>query len=591
MMATPCCCCPTLFADDFNRADETINDNPATDSTGHWTCLSTGAGDKWKIDTDRLALIVSAGQSPSFTRPYAKTSLAGYHRQLRVSVRFMISSAAATLPTIFLTMEVHGSASQKISASAVLTLSDATHCGLLEIGGRRSTIPLDKMSKDEWHTLTICADMDLQIFVTHVVTASGEVFANHVHALVTAGSFTPLSTFTLGLHQQVEGSYYFDDFAIQHTRAFPSAEYGYGYGENSTCPCCGPGGCEEVSDDFEDGVIDCRWLQQVGSWTETGGTITSGDSGAILQWLGMWSGLDDDCLPDDSVRITASAKAALGESAIIYFDLFSTAVSHYAKVTWPSTEEGSDGTIKIFSTSGGELATSAVSGLRSDTNATITVCWDGFRAIATVNSTTIEADDASLNGVHWALGGTAIWDSVTTSYNIYGAGCQNCGPPVCESTLCDAVPPVLKVRFTGSGLGIDGITYVLTLDSCCDNVINFPGGGLCTFTCNTAIGSYRREIHWSGFFVGASYIDATLVEYEDSLGAVHTALVVLVGRFSPSRAYAKILATSPFFGSPTYPCRTLLTTGLPEVTVGLAGEVFCNDIDVAGGTACEVWGE
>jgi hypothetical protein len=69
------------------------------------------------------------------------------------------------------------------------------------------------------------------------------------------------------------------------------------------CPCCRPSRCTVTYDDFENGEIDCRWVQLVGTWVEADGKIhTTGGAGTIA-WRGSHAGANDDCLPDCSVKV------------------------------------------------------------------------------------------------------------------------------------------------------------------------------------------------------------------------------------------------------------------------------------------------
>src|SRR6185503_9263486 len=130
-------------------------------------------------------------------------------------------------------------------------------------------------------------------FLSGMVLIDGEPQGVHASGVSTPTNALDTSRISLATVKTATGDYRFDRAELSKTKTQETGDYG----EADDCPCCGQG-CYSVTEEFDDGVIDCRWNQTAGSWTESESKIRVTTSDARLLWEGDWPATDGDCLPD-----------------------------------------------------------------------------------------------------------------------------------------------------------------------------------------------------------------------------------------------------------------------------------------------------
>lgn len=438
----PCGCCGAcvIFADNFNRADEEWPYPTAFDSTGQWQITNISSARPWSVSGNLLNVNTAAsGASPAINTSQISTAPAA-----SITIRCKLPASGEI--TFALTIQTGGDlgvSETREQASVEAQIEVGATCGVLRLRDAASSfdrdIPVPGLVADQWHTLKLCLDTQTQLASATVTVHGGGAYSHHVKNVTistTAAQLNPLVRAGLTL-TPVDLTYYFDDFSMNQTKG--SLGGTYAYAGDSTCPCCGGGDCQAVSDDFADGSIDCQWEQTSGTWSESGGTISSADGGAMLTWLGSWNGIDLFCTPDDTTFVEAVVQAAdYGAVARVYVDVDGSGNSHYAELTVESSAGAADGTLKLFSSaSGTPLSSETVSYLTIDTPFAVRVCFNGGVLSAWVSNVSdalagisTAAGIVAFGGSQWGIGNGASTPleflSVAANHNTFDPACGGC---------------------------------------------------------------------------------------------------------------------------------------------------------------------
>ena len=422
------CCCPDcdpgclISSDDFDSSDTCI-----------WT-ISGGTG-TWVDGT--LKLTVSGGVAV-LARYEGRTGGPTRDAKISVKIKLPANSSVASL-----------------YCAEIQADDGAGGCGYLRIkqGGSLLAweVPIPSLPAGQWHTLSLCIKTET-LWSVSLVTAAGASYGHHA-AETTGDCVAGLQTGT------TNGDYYFDEFRDWHLMDVGDSRY-------DDCPCCSLG-CEAVSDTFEDGTLDCRWSSVAGTWSETGGAAQTTSSNARLIHQSSWTGLDDDCELDNTVRAEWLAQStAFSDQLLFIFDYLDSSNFHYALVDLASDDLGSGASLSLYKRTAGAdsfIRLEGFSGALRNTNITVTVCYDQstikVTGVAGAVTTTFESDSTGHGGKRTGLGtgtitGTAKFLSFSKNHNIYSSDCSDCeaSRSVCTGPCANSsnrAPERIKVRVQG----------------------------------------------------------------------------------------------------------------------------------------------
>lgn len=305
-----CCDGPCLVVKDkFNRADEEWpNGPPATDSTGKWTGRTSSSGNHWKIDANRL-VITTTGETANAGRPFANQKEAVNITAASAEIRMKIPENGSAYLGVTIRTDLITGDTRVWSAYVKLIPSASDYyygCGVMQLWDNNEStqigddIPLDDLTPGTWHKVKICVDVGLNRAICEV---DGKWHHGDLVSRDDAGDPNHNATGFLWVDQQVDDTYYFDDYKLTqlqgHLGYYGSYDYYYSYYDN--CPDCRPKSniCETTVIDLEN--PGCQWEDD----GEGGGTF-----------LGGYSGIDGDGLPDNSTAAVLTFEVPEGGGAV-----------------------------------------------------------------------------------------------------------------------------------------------------------------------------------------------------------------------------------------------------------------------------------
>ena len=199
------------------------------------------------------------------------------------------------------------------------------------------------------------------------------------------------------------------------------------------------------------------WSDISGSWTKTGGDARTTNNNALTVHQSSWTGLDDNCEPDDTMYAEAEMQSTAFDSALrIIVDYKDPSNFHFAEfITAPDAL--SDGSANLYKREAGADNPLGLVFIPFQPNTSITprVCHDQETLAAVVGGIRIEADTPGHGGKRTGIGtgalnsGTAKFLSFEKGHNIYSPNCKDCEAPpaTCLPCATATVPERLKVRF------------------------------------------------------------------------------------------------------------------------------------------------
>lgn len=335
------------------------------------------------------------------------------------------------------------------------------------------------------HKARLCYNPDTQILSGSVTTHLGVTHWIHAKGVPAVDEHTSnLSTVTgfgntnlwfeatnWGTRPTDFGSYIFDNFRLSESKDTPS-DYGYygdyGYSFYTNCPCC-KDGCASQTIDLSTTTFDCRWEVVSGIYFDQPGDGTLTVDGK-LRWLSSWSGVDDDCLPDYSSRITARVYSDVGGASAVLRINDTGDGAFYDGVLRVETVDGlGNGYLRILDSSGTILQEVTAPTADLSTWMDMTLCFDGdfvtLNALGHQLEVAVEDTGGQFVGIG-SSGGYVSFMSVSINHNVYGNGCGNCytgtegdgsmvppgGGTGSDCGTCfvpNLVPGVLKLRIQG----------------------------------------------------------------------------------------------------------------------------------------------
>ncbi|MGH9932387.1 MAG: hypothetical protein ACREA9_24555, partial [Pyrinomonadaceae bacterium] len=397
-MLTRCKCCNTcrVLSDNFSRSESLANVGvPPGDI--FWSWLSGG--------TSPSSANGSEAEIPTASYLTLKPDLTtgGVSRQFKVSFRVKLGEDEVTFRLRY-SLILNSVTENEIDLE--LVTSDGAGCGimrlLLDSVAVTDDIPVVGLDADTWIDVTLCYSGEQGLLSVTVTPDGGEAQSCHAKDVATT-SGTALNTSELTF-TNVDSSeiLYIDDVVLARTKTLEDGDYG----DAEDCPCCG-GGCSEESDSFPGASIadlDCRWDVYAASFTLSGGEISTIDDNTRMLRIPNGNGIDVDCLPDNSIWVSTEfyiSGYVGGEGELIFiFDWSDSGNYHYVKITYPDDPGMSEaGTLKIFSSTGGELASGSIDPLEDGEPYTLTICYDGTTITATLTGfDPVEADDVPFGG-------------------------------------------------------------------------------------------------------------------------------------------------------------------------------------------------
>ena len=448
------CCCPNCDPGCLQDKDDFD-----TSPTCKWT-ISNGSitGGEMKLTVaGGVAATATGGASPS-------------PGKVSIKIKLPANSSKASIAA--------GNAKVEITAD-----DGAGGCGALAIylsGVLQGwSVPISSLPAGVWHTLTICFKSG--IFSTTLTTAAGASYGHHQS--IAGGGTIVLGTGT------TNGDYYFDEFRAWKLQDISDEDL-------DDCPCCSLG-CEVRTDEFSTGSApDCNWSSVAGTWTVSGGAAQTTSSNARLIHQSSWTGLDDDCETDNTVRLEATAQStAFSDQLLFIFDYLDSSNFHYALVDLASDDIGSGAALSLYKRTAGAdsfIRSEGFSGALRNTDITVTVCYDqstiNVTGVAGAVTTTFESASTGHGGKRTGLGtgtitGTAKFLSFSKNHNLYSSDCADCLPTQpCEVNCTSGTAPgAWRVRLTGFAGDLAGLngTYILPFTHCDSaHSWNVCGGGL-----------------------------------------------------------------------------------------------------------------
>ncbi len=443
------------FSDSFNRANESIS---TVDSTGQWTASGVG----WGIDNSELKVTTSGIGDYLIELNYNPIT-----RQFIADFKVKIEDIGSATFDYF--WQHAGSEGRALRVIFQVTSTFSGDCGVVQVSfveftGNNETsnttigssVKIRGLTTDVWCDVRVCYSAERgMVSVLTTPTGYDEQSLHRFYETPSGASldYTRLRLKIIGSGITVR----FDDFQL--FRGYTEGDLGFGDAED--CPCCYTG-CDGAGDDFEDGVIDCRWDPMGSNWVEENGYIRTTDTiGVEMIWKGEHPNYGIGCEPDNSIRVALSYLTTGGAGFPLIFLNWQDATHYY--VVWINPSNGDavlfkDGTTTILTIPGSGA-------LLEDTVYTFAVCkyngifwlrWQG--TTDSVESEEYEGDDSW--GIGTAFNGTAIrFLGVTATRNIFSTGCADCFSDTldpgaglgCSSCLNDDAPNALLATVKSVG--------------------------------------------------------------------------------------------------------------------------------------------
>lgn len=220
----------------------------------------------------------------------------------------------------------------------------------------------------------------------------------------------------------------------------------------------------------------CMWSDISGTWTKTGGDARTTNSNARTIHQSSWSGLDDFCEPDNTIRLEVPVQStAYLDEIDIPFDWVDANNHHFVRLTLASEGEITPGNLALFKRTAGSdvnVNNNTVVGALINTTLTIVVCYDQETVRASVDGVvTVDQASAGHGGKRAGLGtgtitGTAKFLSFEKSHNIYSGSCEDC-EPICTDCPIVTMPNKMRVRHVGGSCAeFNGTMICEAVDNC-----------------------------------------------------------------------------------------------------------------------------
>jgi len=391
----------------------------------------------------------------------------GHGASVRIQAALTVPAGGAARIYVGRTSTAHYAAEIEVASSGCGTLRLVSRTG----GGDATLgwdVPIPDLAPDVPHTVRLCYSSETRLLAAVLITAAGASYGHHAAVGSLPGDIAGLGA------GSASGEYAFDDWQMwQHAAA-----------DRPDCPCCTLPGCEGFSDTFVGGTLDCRWLQQAGTWTETGGNVEAVASDAILLALASWSGLDDYCDADPTQFAEVSFTAQdYGDQARVIVDWLDASHYHYAELRH-NPSQGVNGTLKLF-----KVATSVATELASrsvaappDQSHTLRVCYDQERLTAVFGSAVLEEESDGHGGLRAAIGTGSItakvqFHAASFSHDLWHVNCPDCvGVGDCVYCAGGEAPYYVKTRFVGIGPGTNRPAHTQCVDINRTYLNQFQGG-------------------------------------------------------------------------------------------------------------------
>lgn len=495
-MGPDCQCADCVVAEDnFDRDDEEID---AIDSTGNW---SVEPDDSWEIDDNFLT---SSGAAAGVNT----AEWIGDPDALPAHIRIACDIEIGGLDRSAAIAYGGGGVVYRVYLKTIPEL--LAPCGVLRLTKNGVQVgwdvPVPDLVPGYFHRLTICYNPDWQ-----QVTASVSIKVQHPDPEVELElgathsahwrDCEPPTGDEIKIWLEIpdeSGSWIFDDFEISEIKQTGSYYYYDGTGD---CPCCPGGGCNAETLTFGAEDMDCRWSEESGTWSQADGVVESSDAGARLLWNGSWTGIDSECLPDDTTLVEALFSSSEGGAEAEVFLDWEGGSYHHARLTLESAPGEADGSLRLFE-NGAEVDGSPLLELEFavDVQHRLRLCFDGetLTAVAGTQHRIEKGDVGALGGQRAGIGvgsnKLVQFERVVIGHNIFAVGCKDCwgtvnddgsvdpddaidaGPCDEEVAVCrdDLFPRALRVNFDVEF----SMPVADVAENCCLNLQNFMAGTL-----------------------------------------------------------------------------------------------------------------
>lgn len=433
------CRCCTTFSDRLQRDAEDID---GIDSTTNWNCYPD---DVWRIVAPTIIPGYLECRAGSETGPFTATWTGTPTRHFSCTARVAASGIAGAGPDysdtpkfriVYVATSSDSPLTRRYAAEIEFIAGDSgadtDECGYLRLYDLTNLLspvelaaaPVGQLVHRLGLNLTMCYDPETQLLIASV-TSNGSVNnvfgkLQSIHAKGVDTDPAELDSASIYLEWELEEDAVgvVASFKVSQTKNLDNGDTdpsGIADEEDPDCPCCRPSRCSATVLTFDGSTIDCRLLQSLGTWTQSGGKISTSSTGR-LSWLGSWAGVNDDCLPDCTWKVWVEVKGPEEASDLFQWRIelvdVDDSVRAYADLYLSCVDPESplEGQLTIGRIVGiGGLEQLDVTEVSFEPGAMVrfSFCfmYGEFTAIATSGGDTFTADYSNSTGSDWDDGG------------------------------------------------------------------------------------------------------------------------------------------------------------------------------------------